>query len=122
MRQICNTYAIGPGDVQSCASSAEWMAYSLWKLSTIIKRESAHEHQVLYRRISEGVREDILALTVIRGVGRVRARRLKMAGLDTVEKVASAGIDKIATIPGFSTRLAADTIRNASIILRRMGT
>lgn len=112
-------YNIGPGDIQSKASGAEWMAYSLSRLSSMYLPERRSYFEMLTIRIKEGIREDIWELTSIPNIGRVRARRLYSAGMKNLDSVAGANEGELTSIPGFSHKLSRDTIGHARTILQR---
>ena len=121
MRAIMEQYRIGPGDVQALSSSADWISYSLAVLANSFKPEIKEDLYNLNFRIKEGVKEDIIPLTMIAGVGRVRARRLYSNGFIDLEKIASAEIPAIKKIYGFSDKLARDVITSAKSIVKRTG-
>ncbi|PYB68250.1 ski2-like helicase [Thermoplasma sp. Kam2015] len=115
-RLLYDRYGIAPGDVQARISMADWLSYSLAKLSSIYKPEVRRMLEILNLRLKEGIREDILDLVLIPGVGRVRARRLYDAGLRSIADVASATPERIRSIYGFSDTLANSVIRRARSI------
>jgi len=113
INRISEKYNIGPGDIQAKVSSCDWISYSLARLSSMYKAEIRRDLENLNYRIKEGVREEIISLTMISGIGRVRARRLFASGLKTIQDVSKSTPELISLIPGFSTRLAQETIRNS---------
>jgi len=113
INRISEKYNIGPGDIQAKVSSCDWISYSLARLSSMYKAEIRRDLENLNYRIKEGVREEIITLTMISGIGRVRARRLFSSGLKTLEDISRSTPELISLIPGFSTRLAQETIRNS---------
>lgn len=116
---ITSRYGIGPGDIQAKVSSAEWMAYSLSRLASMILPEKRTYFEMLAIRIREGIKEDIWELTAIPNIGRVRARRLYASGLNSLDSVAGANEGEITRIAGFSHKLASETISHARTILQR---
>lgn len=119
MNDITEKFDIGPGDLQMRVSSAEWISYSLSRLASLYKPEIRTSLERLNLRIKEGVREDVIELTTIPGIGRVRARRLYQNGLQSIYAVSTASVGDISKIYGFSERLSRDTIRYASSIVSR---
>lgn len=119
MNDITEKYDIGPGDLQMRVSSAEWISYSLSRLSSLYKPEIRTSLERLNLRIKEGVRDDVIELTTIPGIGRVRARRLYQNGLQSIYAVSTARVEDISKIYGFSERLSKDTIRYAASIVSR---
>lgn len=113
MTRISESYNVGPGDVQAVSSSADWISYSLARLAANFKQEIARDMDILNFRIKGGIREDIIPLTLIPGVGRVRARRLYMNGFQTLEAIANSTPEAIGQIYGFSSKLSKDVISSA---------
>lgn len=116
---MINRYNIGPGDIQAKVSSAEWMAYSLSRLSSMQLPEKRPYFEMLTVRIKEGIKEDIWELTAIPNIGRVRARRLYSAGFKSLDAVAGAGKAELNRIPGFSDKLSEDTVAHSRTLLQR---
>ena len=116
---IAESFDIGPGDIQAKVSSADWISYSLYRLSTMNKKEYSGQLFHLNIRIKEGIKEDIIKLIEIPGVGRVRARRLFDNGYTTIEKLASAKMEDIGNIFGFSNKLALEIIQYADKITKQ---
>ena len=119
MRSICEEYRVGPGDVQSVANSADWLSYSLARLANSFKPEIRKDLENLNFRIKEGVKEEIIPLTLMPGIGRVRARRLYSAGFTSLEAISVADESAISRIYGFSTKLSRDVIASAKSILAK---
>lgn len=116
---MINRYNIGPGDIQAKVSSAEWMAYSLSRLSSMQMPERRPYFEMLTVRIKEGIKEDIWELTSIPNIGRVRARRLYSAGFKSLDSVAAARKEELNRIAGFSDKLSDDTIQHSRTLLQR---
>ncbi len=85
-QQIMESFGLPPGVVHARARNSEWLAYSLQELAYAMNRtrENAAAKR-LTRRIKYGVKDELLDLCSIRGIGRVRARRLWRAGVKTSE-------------------------------------
>ncbi len=116
---IAENFDIGPGDIQSKAASADWISYSLYRLSSMFDKLIEHKLLEFNERIKEGVKEDIIKLIEIPQIGRVRARRLYDNGYTSLEKIANASKNDISNIFGFSSKLANDVIENARRITKR---
>ncbi|MGC8505331.1 MAG: DEAD/DEAH box helicase [Thermoplasmata archaeon] len=119
IREMEEKFNIGYGDVQSRSSTLEWLLYSMARLSSLYKPEVQRNLDNLALRVREGVKEEIIMLTTIPGIGRVRARRLYRSGFQTVESVADADEKKLSSIFGFSEKLSRDVILNARRIKSR---
>ena len=78
---------------------SEWLAYSLYEVAKIMRRDDfLPELYNLRARIRYGVREELLPLVALEGIGRVRARALFAAGFTDVSKVSKAPQAKLAAI------------------------
>jgi helicase len=85
----------------------EWLAYSLYEIAKLLRREDLlPELYNLRTRIRYGVKEELLPLVALEGVGRVRARALYSAGLTDVGKIAKVPQSKLAGIPKIGPAVA----------------
>ncbi len=81
---ICEKYGIAPGDLRRLVESSEWLANALNRIAEFFGFEG---YRNLPLRIRYGVKEELLELVEIRGIGRVRARKLFRAGIRSKEDV-----------------------------------
>ena len=56
------------------------------------------QSETLRQRVASGVSEELVELTTLQGVGRVRARALYSAGFKTLEDIKEAPADKLALV------------------------
>ncbi len=113
---IAARYNIGPGDVAVIVDNASWIASSLSRILPYLGAPEAGERlKVLEARIEHGVRQELLPLIVIPGVGRVRARRLYQAGFKTLHDLALANPNELLKIPGIGPA----TVKNIMEFLGR---
>ncbi len=113
---IAENFGVGPGDIQSRVSSADWISYSLYRLAASEKNKNEKKLMHFNFRIKEGIKEDIISLTEIPSIGRVRARRLYNSGFQSLEKISTSDPGDISKIFGFSDKLASDIISYAKKI------
>ncbi len=104
---LVEKYEVGPGDIYAITQTAEWIAFSLSQIADIVG-ESRHSARlsVLSKRIKHGVREELLELVSIPGIGRVRARILYNHGYRGLLDIAQAPVDELAKIRGIGPTLA----------------
>ncbi len=77
-----------PGDLQSKRDIVDWLLYSLIELCKLLKwQNKLSDLERLRLRVEYGAREDLLPLLRLKGVGRVRARKLVASGIRTLEDV-----------------------------------
>jgi ATP-dependent DNA helicase len=90
---------IEPGDMHRIVEMGEWLAYSLYEVAKLLRREDLlPELYNLSARIRYGVKEELLPLVALEGIGRIRARALHAAGLTNLDKISKAPQTKIASI------------------------
>jgi helicase len=97
--EILKAFDVPPGILRARVSNAEWLAYSLSELAFMLNLPLVSRNaRLVQRRIKHGVKEELLELCTIRGIGRMRARRLFAAGIKTVKDYSAAGKDRITEI------------------------
>jgi len=98
--QISDRYRIGPGDIRRSAETAEWLMHSLSELSKHLDLGLTYRAEQLAERIHYGAGPDLLALLNLKGIGRIRARKLYQAGITSIEKLLQADPAKISNLLG----------------------
>ncbi|WP_251341925.1 ATP-dependent DNA helicase [Haloplanus halophilus] len=81
--RITERYGVGPGDVRGKVDTAEWLLGAAERLAVELDLDCAVAVREAKKRVADGVREELLDLTGVRGVGRKRARRLYEAGVES---------------------------------------
>ncbi|MEM3680621.1 MAG: helix-hairpin-helix domain-containing protein, partial [Metallosphaera sp.] len=83
---ILSKYNIGSGDLRSIVETMDWLTYSGYQVAKALKLESHAEilHK-LNRRVYDGVKEELLDLIRVPGIGRKRGRLLYQNGLTKPE-------------------------------------
>ncbi len=103
--ELLEQYDVLPGILQGKLKNAEWLMHSLAEISFLKNNTSVYEvAKKLNKRIVDGVKEELLELCTIRGIGRIRARRLHNAGVKTLEDFKSKSKDEIQLIIYGKTR------------------
>ncbi len=97
---ISDRYHIGPGDIRREAETAEWLMHSLAELSRHLSLGITFKAGQLSQRIHYGAGQDLLLLLSLKGIGRVRARKLYQAGITSIEKFKSADPREVARLLG----------------------
>jgi len=104
--RIIERYDIGPGDLHSRVEIADWLLYAFAEVGKILKYPYVREVERLRLRVKYGVKEELLPIVSLKGIGRVRARRLFDSGFDSVDKLRKASLQDLIRIPGIGERLA----------------
>jgi helicase len=81
--RIAERYGVGPGDIRGKVDTAEWLLGAAERLAAERDLAATVAVREAKKRVADGVREELLDLTGVRGVGRKRARRLYEAGVET---------------------------------------
>jgi len=100
---ILEKYNEAPGVFRSRLAIADWLLYSMEELARFVKNEDIPEIKKLRIRMQYGVREELLKLVMIKGIGRVRARKLFRAGIKTISDLKKVPVEKLAKIIGKKT-------------------
>ncbi|MBB6647278.1 ATP-dependent DNA helicase [Halobellus ruber] len=80
--RITERYGVGPGDIRGKVDTAEWLLGAAEQLAGEVGLSPIPVREAK-KRVEYGVREELLELAGVRGVGRKRARRLFEAGIET---------------------------------------
>lgn len=79
---LLEQFDIRPGEIRMKIEVADWLLYAVEELLKIQeKREMLKEVSKIRLRVQHGVKEEVLPLLRLRGIGRIRARRLFSNGL-----------------------------------------
>ena len=99
--EIYERFGVQPGDLAGLREKASWIAYAASQIAKVAGfRQFVKPFSVLSERIRHGVRDELLPLVRLRGVGRVRARALYQAGYTSLEKLREASDEELMRIPG----------------------
>ncbi len=97
---IAERYGVGGGDLYNTVENIGWLLHAAIRLSGMFPPGFTREIRELEACVRYGIRRELLPLVRLRGIGRVRARRLFNNGLTTPSLLLDAGIDSVASIIG----------------------
>ncbi|MFW6018504.1 MAG: ATP-dependent DNA helicase [Halapricum sp.] len=112
--EITDRYGIGPGDIRGKVEAASWLLGAAESLAGELGLEWTPAIREARTRVEDGVREELLDLVSIRGVGRKRARRLYEAGIE--DRAALREADKSVVLAALRGRRS-----TAETILKNVG-
>ncbi len=99
--KIMTDFKIAPGELYNKLLIMDWLIYSLNELSLLSgKKELLLPLRKLRVRLKYGIKEELLPLVKLKGIGRVRARKLFNANLSSIEKLRDIKIENLAHIIG----------------------
>jgi helicase len=98
---LFSEYNVTPGELQNKRSIADWLLYSLVELAKLKKWHSLIvEFEKMRVRLEYGAREEILPLLRLKGIGRIRARKLFHNGIKSIEALKSAEVSTLKALIG----------------------
>lgn len=100
-QKLMDFYNLAPGILKSKVDNADWLLYSLVELSKIIGTNNhISELEKMRVRLKYGIKEELINLVSLKGIGRVRARSLFNAGFKSVNDLVKGDASKISSIIG----------------------
>ncbi len=99
-------FNVGPGDIRSKVDTAKWILYSMRELARLFNSPMAKDIDLVALRVEHGIKKELLELIGIKGVGRVRARRLFDAGIKGSDDVRSSTVQRLSSVHGIGRVLA----------------
>jgi helicase len=104
---LSDNFGVESGDMHRMAETSDWLVYSLYELAKLESREDLlDELNILRQRISYGIKEELLDLIRIRGVGRIRSRILYKNGIKNLHDLSKISIKDLAKIDKIGSTLA----------------
>ena len=88
---ITSKFGIGPGDIYRYVQLYNWLLYSLHEIATLYKRTTLKNFvKKIQLRIKYGVKQELLELVSLKGIGRVKARILYNHGYNSIKSLKNA--------------------------------
>ncbi|MEG3056052.1 MAG: helix-hairpin-helix domain-containing protein [Methanoculleus sp.] len=97
---ICERYNVGPGDIYGMVEGIAWLIHASRHLARLFAPHLAGPIEEMELRAKYGIRRELLPLIRLRGIGRVRARRLFNNAMGSVEALRAAGPEKVGRVIG----------------------
>ena len=98
---LLEKYDIRPGEIRFKLDTADWLLYAAEELSKIVDNKKAVRELVRLRiRVKNGVKEELLPLLKLKGIGRVRARRMFGHGIKNLGDVKKIDLATLSQILG----------------------
>ncbi len=110
-REITEKYGINQGDIRRSANTAEWLLHAAAELSKATTKLYHTKLRELQNRMKYGVKEELLSLTSVKGIGRVRARNLSKNNIESLNDLKNADIDELSDIKSIGKKTA-EKIKN----------
>ena len=105
--EIIGRFSFEPGDLFRLADSANWLLYASFELGRLFgHRDLLPRILKLRDRVDKGVKEELLPIVTLSGIGRVRGRILFNAGFRTMKDLRNASPSQLVSIPMIGPQLA----------------
>jgi len=104
--EVTKKFGVGPGDIRRMTDQAEWLLYSMGELGRLFNKKKVRPLTRLTIRVQYGVKEELLELVSLRGVGRVRARALYQRGYRTLRDLQKVEANELARISSIGPAVA----------------
>lgn len=96
---LCDQFGIGPGDIYRHMESTQWLLYAAGRIANLLHHKSLTFHlQNLRNRVRYGIKEELLELVQLKGVGRIRARILHEKGFKRLSDFNCTSVDHLSRI------------------------
>jgi helicase len=104
---LSDKIGVEPGDMHRIVEIADWLAYSLYEVAKLMRRSDLLvEIHRLRLRIKYGVKEELLKLIRLKGIGRVRARSLYGIGFIDLTEIANASEAQLSAVSNIGPTIA----------------
>ncbi|MBS7658448.1 MAG: DEAD/DEAH box helicase [Candidatus Bathyarchaeia archaeon] len=104
---ILKFYNVEPGDLFRLVETASWLLYATYELAKLFNLKSfLNQLNQLVIRVKYGIKDELIQLASLEGVGRVRARMLFNAGFKTIEDLKKASIMDLIKVPSIGLKLS----------------
>lgn len=98
---IMEMFGVTPGELHAKFTNADWIIYSLQQLCDALSRSDiSPKLSELRTRLKYGVKAELLDLVRIRGIGRVKARKLFRLGAKNIEDIGKIPNEELEKVVG----------------------
>ncbi len=98
---LLEKYDIRPGEINAKLENADWISYSAEELAKLLNLNDVRKELTKLRvRLKHGAKEELLPLLRLRGIGRVRARKLFRGGIKDLGDVRKTDLSILSKILG----------------------
>lgn len=100
---------MGPGDLRTLVELSDWLLYSASEIGKVFSMKDIERPlNILRIRVLYGIKEELLQLVSLKGIGRIRARNLYGAGFKSLNDIRKASIEELESVPLIGKTIAED--------------
>ncbi|MDH5431370.1 MAG: DEAD/DEAH box helicase [Nitrosopumilus sp.] len=104
---LSDSLGIESGDMHRMTENANWLSYCLREISKHVERaDLLQELGDLRNRVIYGIKDELLDLVRVKGIGRVRARILFKNGIKNLDDLRKIPVNKLAEIDKIGSTIA----------------
>ncbi len=105
-QELLEQYNVAPGLIRHKLQKGDWLLYAMSELSPLVGKP-IHVPLIakMRKRLDSGIKEELILLCELRGIGRVRARRLFNVGIKNVSDVKNTSVENLAKVIGVGPAL-----------------
>ena len=104
---LSDSLGIESGDMHRMTENADWLVYCLREISKHVERaDLLEELDDLRKRVVYGIREELLDLVKVKGIGRVRSRILYKNGIKNLDDLRKIPVSKLGDIDKIGSTIA----------------
>ncbi|MFH0700912.1 MAG: helicase-related protein [Candidatus Woesearchaeota archaeon] len=109
---LLEKYDIRPGEIKVKLDIADWLLYSCEEIGKVsgMEKNLLSEISKLRIRVKYGVKEELLTLLRLKGIGRIRARKLVLHGIKDLGDLKKADVTTLTQILG--SKLIAEDVKS----------
>ncbi len=101
---ILENFKVTPGELRVRLSNADWLLYSMQELGLLMGHtEILKDIRKIRLRVKHGIKEELLPLVRLKGIGRVRARTLFGSGIRSLADLRKAPVESLERMLGPAT-------------------
>jgi len=104
---ILKAYNFEPGDLFRLVEAANWLLYAAYELAKLFNLKTfLTQLNQLSIRVKYGIKQELIPLASLEGVGRIRARMLFNSGFKTIDDLKKASIMDLIKVPSIGLKLS----------------
>jgi helicase len=104
---ILDNHKVEPGDLLRLTQTAEWLIYATNELAKLFQHKDLQNTlNNLRTRVQSGIKQELVELVSLEGVGRVRARMLFNSGFRNIGDLKRASLSSLTSIPTIGMSVA----------------
>jgi helicase len=108
---MCDQFGIGPGDIYRHVESTQWLLYATSCIADLLqKKRLTFFLEDLRSRVRYGIKEELLEITQLKNIGRIRARQLFHHNFRRIEDLKNTNVDQLASIPHIGRTIAGEIL------------